>query len=422
MKKEKRIPTILGLFLLLATLYVGNFVINRQINNSTKASGTCEPSNLQITNITHKSATVSFVTSLECSSAISITNQTVENLKGKSKVHYFEINSLEESKVYTFKIISGGETYSLDSYNFKTAQNPNSQIPSSNLAWGRVFKPDKTVVTQAIIYFFIPGASPLSALVNSSGEWYIALATSFNESLTDYFSSPKNTEEDIVVIDDSGNQTQIVNNTNRNNPVPDIIIGQNNFFSSNENIELPLDDFSEDETDFSDAEINSLTIFSPEENQVLSTARPDFFGFAKADSTLTIKVESPIVINGSIKTESDGTWNWTPSQDLTPGEHTVTVTDSDNNVVSKKFIVLAAESNNSLISDSTLAPTSIPTSAPTATPTFIPTSTPTRTYVSSSIPSTSSGVPKTGNSIPITTIIILSLFLFTSAFIYYKKN
>lgn len=152
MKKEKKIPTILGLILLLATMYIGN-VINRRTNLSTQAGGSCEPINPQVTNITNNSAVISFATSSDCLSMVSLTNRTINSLKDEGKIHYFEINSLEESKAYVFSIISGGKTYSSDNFNFKTGQKPNQKIPESNLAWGTVYNPDKTPANNSIIYF-----------------------------------------------------------------------------------------------------------------------------------------------------------------------------------------------------------------------------------------------------------------------------
>ncbi len=266
-----------------------------------------------------------------------MSGRTIENTKGKGKIHYFEINSLEESKVYTFSIISDGKNYSSDNYNFKTAQKPTSQIPDSNLAWGRIYKSDQTLADNAIVYFSVPGASPLSALVTSSGDWNIALATSFNESLTNYFSSPTNTEESIVVVDDNQTQTQVVGNTDHNNPVPDIILGQNNFSAPSPVIELPQANLLDKNYDLS--EDTSLTISNPQNDEIVSTKRPDFFGTAQPGGNLKIEVHSSTVINDDVAVDDDGSWNWSPSQDLAPGEHTITVTDEDDNVVTKKFIV-----------------------------------------------------------------------------------
>ena len=414
MKKEKKMPTIIGLILLLLTLFLGTFLVTRQTSFSSQASASCEPLNVQITNLTNNSATVSFITSADCLSTLSLSNQTVEDIKNKGKIHYFEINSLKDSQAYTFSIISGGEKYSSDNFNFKTAQKPNNQIPASNLAWGRVYNPDQTPATKAIIYFSVVGASPLSALVTSTGEWNIPLATSFNESLTDYFTTPPNTEENIVVINYDQTQTQIISSTDHNNPVPDIIIGQNNFSipSPATQVELPQASLLDGDYDF--PKNSSLSISNPDDNETLSTKRPEFFGTAEPGSNLKIEVHSSEIIDGSVTTNEDGTWDWSLSQDLSPGEHTITVTDEDNNSISKRFIVLAAESNTSFTASSSATPTEIPTSTPTLIPT--PTSIPT------SVPSTSSGVPKTGNTIPTGIIIILSLISLSFAFVFYKKN
>lgn len=412
MNKEKKIPTIFGLILLVIVIYFGIFLVNHQTNTSTQASGDCEPINLQVTNITNNSVNISFTTSKECLSNVSLQNRTIENLKGKSKIHYFELNSLNESTAYNFSIISGGETYSSDDYNFKTAQKPSSQIPDSNLAWGKVYTSNQTPETNAIVYFSISGASSLSALVTSDGDWNIALATSFNESLTNYFSLPSNTEENIIIIDSNQTQTQVVGNTDHNNPVPDITIGQNVFTAPSPAIELPQTNLLDKEYDFSDS--TSLTISNPSDNETLSTKKPDFFGTAKPGSNLKIEVHSSVAIDESTTTSDDGSWNWSPSQDLTPGEHTITVTDEDNNSITKKFVVLAAESNTSFTaSSSAVTPTKTPTSTPTRIPT--PTSIPT------SVPSTSSGVPRTGNTLPTGIILIASFISFCFAFIYYKK-
>ena len=187
MKKEKRIPTILGLILILSTVFIGSRLVGRTTTSFTQASGECDPINPQITNLTHQTATVSFTTTGSCLVNVNIDNKTLPDTKDKGTIHYIEIVGLEESKAYLFSVISGGKEFKSDSYNFKTAQKPNKDIPTSNLAWGRVLNPDQSPAGNAIVYLNIPGASALSAAVTSSGNWNIALATSFNESLTDWF-------------------------------------------------------------------------------------------------------------------------------------------------------------------------------------------------------------------------------------------
>ncbi|MFA5750181.1 MAG: Ig-like domain-containing protein [Candidatus Shapirobacteria bacterium] len=421
MKTEKHIPTILGLLFLLGAVFGGVILTKQNSNSITKASGNCEPINPQITNITYNSANISFTTSSDCLTNINLDNKTFLDIKPKSKIHYFEINSLKENDEYSFTIISDGKNFSSDSFNFQTAKKPQKNIPSSNLAWGKTLTPEKKPATDAIVYLNIPGGSPLSALVTSSGNWNISLSTSFNESLTDWFTPASNIEESIVVISSGYNQTQIISNTSRNNPVPDIILGQNNFSlpenienSNNESLITTNNDLSVNKT---------LTISNPKDNESISSKKPAFFGTASPNSNLSVKVESPIVITDKIQVNNDGSWNWSPPQDLTPGEHTITITTEKDEIISRKFIVLAAEKEPSFSASSSAI---ITTPTPTITPTIIVTSTPTATNtptkIKSSNPSTSSGVPKTGTSLPTLLLIFFSISSVTFAYVYNKKS
>lgn len=424
MKKETGFPTIIGLVLLVFTVFFGVKLSQKTTTTSSQASGDCHPINPQITNITYNSATISFTTSSECAATLNISDRIVNDVKNKSTIHYFEINDLETLKVYQFTIISGGNNYSSDEYTFKTAKKPEKAIPGSNLAWGRILKPDKTTASEVIVYLNIPNSSPLSALVTSSGNWNIPLSTSFNESLTDWFTPISNTEENIFIIAPGFNQTQVINNTSSNNPVPDITLGENVFEapaitpteeSNSQNLIKGNYDLSSD---------SSLDIANPKNNENLSTKRPDFFGTGSPGSNLKIKVESPVVITDEVEVENDGSWNWSPNQDLTPGEHTITVTDDNNNIITRKFIVLAAESNtsfsaspsaNNITPTATPTPTKTPTPTPTISPAFTPTSIPVVK------PSTSSGVPKTGNTFPTFVLLTLSFLSLIFTLIYYQK-
>ena len=425
MKKEKRIPTILGLLFLIGAVFGGIFLTNQNTNPVSKASGTCDPVNPQVTNITYSSANISFTTSSECLSNVSVNNKNFENIKLKSKIHYFEITGLKENNSYQFVIISDGKNYNSDSFNFQTATKPNKTIPSSNLAWGRVFTPEGQSASDAIVYLNIPGSSPLSALVTTSGNWNISLSTSFNESLTDWFTPPNNVEENLVVLSPNYDQTQIVSNTSRNNPVPDITLGQNNF-SSPQNLESSSESLIKIETDLTTQQ--PLTITNPSDNETISSPKPDFFGTAPAKTKLSVKVESDPVYTDTVTVNDDGSWNWSPPANLAPGEHTITVTTTDNKTISRKFIVLAAESSQPAFSASSSATiTTTPTPTPTTkkltpSPTIKITNTPTTTQVKTTNPSTASGVPKTGTTLPTLILIILSICSVSFAYVYHKKS
>jgi hypothetical protein len=329
--------------------------------------------------------------------------------------------------------------YEESSYKFDTATNPNGSIPSSNLAWGRIFTPELKAANKVIVFLNIPGSSPLSALVTSMGNWNISLANTFNESKSGRFIPLNNTTEEIIIIDQDSQATQIVGNTSNNNPVPDIILGQNQFSTATVIYDTKTDTGSlSSVTSVSDSK--ELDILNPKDSESISTQKPDFFGTGPINSTVKIEIHSSTVYNGEVTVNNDGSWNWSPPSNLEPGEHTITATTIVNGVekvITRTFTILATDSNPSYSASSsatTIIPTSTPTLTPTPTlskkititPTLIPTiiSTPTTIptpTTSISNPSTSSGIPKTGNLDPTILLLLIASSLITCSFFSFKK-
>ncbi|MDD4938421.1 MAG: Ig-like domain-containing protein, partial [Candidatus Shapirobacteria bacterium] len=175
-------------------------------------------------------------------------------------------------------------------------------------------------------------------------------------------------------------------------------------------------------------------ITNPSDNETVSTKKPEFFGDGPAGEKLTIKVESPIVYTDEITINEDGTWNWSPPENLTPGEHTITITGSNNTILSHKFVVLAAEdepsfsaSGSAEIETPTPSPTEIPTPTPTSipTPTLNPTSTPT-IFINEASPTivqtTPSELPQTGNIAPTFLLFFISLTSVAFAVFFLQKE
>lgn len=412
MKQPKSIPTILGLLLLLTAVFGGVILTSRKSSFGSKAGSSCEPVNPQVTNITYKSVSISFSTNSDCQSSININNQLVKN-DTSSKTHYFEVTSLKENSDYIYSIISGGNTYSSSSYQVSTAQKPSVEATASNLAWGKVLNSNGTPSEKAIVYLNIPGASPLSAITTSSGNWNIPLSTSFNDNKTNWFTPPANIEENIYVLAPDQSITQVVSNTSSNNPVADIIVGQNNFNSPKVDT-TQVGSLPETSNGGIDAD-KKLDISNPSQNETLNTKKPQFFGSAPSNSEITIEVHSAELIAGQTVSNDDGTWEWSVPKDLTPGEHTITVTAKNKTTglietITRKFVVLAAEGETSFTASS---------SATTPTPTITPTPT---TAVRVEKPDTSSGVPTTGGVLPTLVMIISAITCLAIGLVFYSKN
>ena len=315
--KEKSIPTILGLIMLIVSIFGGIYLTSQKTYLTPKASDDCQPINPQYTNITFNSFDVSFTSSIGCISTIVVNNQPYKNYfkDQESKTHYFSVNNLKDNQEYKMVIVSGDKKYSKDEYKIKTAIKPSASLPDSNMAWGNAYSKDgSSPATGSIIYINIPGASPLSSIVNSQGYWNISLSTSFNESKTDWFSAPKDTNYDITVFSPDGTVTQLTNNTSNNNPVPDIIIGQNSL-RPRDNIVVPLPtnnyqekNYSEFDTPYFSASASATPI-----SQISPTLTPIIIDLSPTEIIIT-PTEIPNNIPTKVVTEIDKSGNTLPTQ------------------------------------------------------------------------------------------------------------
>ena len=403
MIKEKRIPTIVGIVFLIVCVVASVYLTQFRTTWGPKASGNCLPINPQVTNITYSSADISFTTSSACLVSLSTNSQTFTDLKSSSRIHYFQVTGLKAATLYTYSLISDGQTITNSSYSFRTATKPSSSLPTSNLAWGKVVGS-----TDAIVYLNIPGAAPLSSFVTTNGNWSISLANSFNDAKNNWFTPPTvAVEEDIVVISDDGQTTQVTNTTNNNNPVPDIIIGQDSALSAQPTV--------------SSGQIASispvvaqknLSITNPKEGETLSVNLPDFFGTAPVNTRVVVEITGLTSLTGDTMSTTAGSWHWSPSSPLSSGEKTIIAKVQNQNTgawdtVSRKFTIQTSTSSSSPLSYEASG------SATTATP--IPTQTPVPT-VRVAHPSTTSTPPVTGNSLPTVAIAVCALIFFLISF------
>jgi len=191
----------------------------------------------------------------------------------------------------------------------------------------------------------------------------------------------------------------------------------------------PTSKFSLEEANPSATPSGELTITNPEAQEEINTQKPQFLGTGPVGETLTITIESPATYSGVISADQSGNWKWTPPENLETGEHTVTVSYTDNNgiiqKIAKSFTVLAA--GESSMPAMTASPSGETTtsgeSSPSAevSPTSTPTATPTISSTDSgrtSMPSTESGVPTSGYLTPTFLIFIMGTsFIFMGLFL-----
>lgn len=445
MIKKAKLPTILGIIILIIGTFAGVFVLNLKQVFRIGASPLNSPKDVRITNITNNSATISFLTDSDAATFLTWSD-TESNLNKiekedandtKFKSHSINLSGLSANKQYFFKINSEGTEYDNNSLAWKFTTGPDLgaeqfSIPIS----GTVITATGNPVKRAIVYLNISGYM-LSTLTSDAGSYVFQLGTVRSSDFKKYLFI----DEASVLTDallefsiqaDSNSVASAQINLLSSESVPPIVMGQTQDFrnqnnsgsSQNPNALLNLPATSTDQSKFQVATTGtpppptSVILESIKDGEVISTDKPQFFGKGPQGQNLTIQIHSDQVVTGSVVVPKTGSWSYTVPSNLTPGNHTITVSWVDTTGITRSltrsFIVQAAEvpaftaSGSGSVATPTPSPTIAPTSGPVVSPT--PTSIPTATPIASIVPTESPvPVPVTGDLTPTLFLFIMSI-------------
>lgn len=449
MIREARIPTLIGLFLLVLGIAAGVFLIqNRQIFRLA-ASPEETPKDVRITNISDSGFSVSWITDKGTTGFVSFgtstrLGQTASDDQDRGSepspriAHHVTLAGLAPSTTYFFNVGSGRNTFDNKGspWQIRTAPKITTPLPPTDVIFGKVETQAQTPAVGVIVYVSVPGVTPSSSVTTLAGNWSISLATARSEDLSTFASYDKdNSAVQIFVQAGAGLVATASAITGVARPLPPIILGQTHDFrnlpktegegeSPKTQFELtpqaspsaeasPSSGFSFEPLATGSAQVKpSPTIDNPKPGEEIATIKPEFRGKGPSGLKITITVESPQVYSTQLTIGGNGAWNWTPTSSLEPGEHTITLSWVDETgkkqTIIRSFTVLAAADS---LPSFTATPSGVAT--PTATPS-----------ARVSMPSTEEGVPVAGNLTATFAIFIMGLglvFAGTAAFIFKLK-
>ena len=454
--KEHRIPTWVALFILLAGITAGVIAIQQPSLSFLRAAPEIAPDQIEITNITQSSFTVSWITSQPATGLVKYGENNQPQLIardlrdpltgnfGQYTTHWINISGLNSNSSYSFTIQSQGKFYDNNGspYTittapaFKTPPQPQVELPR-----GTVITSDGQPAVGALVYLRAQNLSPQSVIVDPTGSWSINLTQARIRDLSQVFTFDTQTQNFELFIHGGDLPNSTVNFSAKSQyPLSPITLGQNYDFRSIApqpavvSVSRARFDFAPPLGAVQPTTPEEIVIWNPESDEVVATSYPLFLGSGPANITLTIVLESQGPITANVTTDDRGYWQWNPTSPLTQGEHTITISYVDfqniTHEIVRSFTVLAAEGGPAIeaspsanlsptptirVSTGTPTPTTvyeiIPTStrAPTASPTIRLTSTPIPSGVPTSIPTPTPAVPVSGTAVP--TIVLTGIGL-----------
>jgi len=154
-------------------------------------------------------------------------------------------------------------------------------------------------------------------------------------------------------------------------------------------------------------------IINPKDNQSINNQKPQFRGTSLPNEKVEIIIHSSQELTTQVTADNNGNWTYQPSNNLSPGEHTITIKTRDSSgilkTITQSFTVFAATVPGVSVTPSVtpiptlkIIPTLSPILAVTPSPTIVTliplsTATPVPSSVIAPIKS-KGGLPPTGNS------------------------
>lgn len=434
---SKRIPTILGILILIGGLIAGIVLVGQRQGFGLRAGPTAVPRNVTISNRSSNGFTVSWTTDVPVTGFVVYSdNPTRLNLPAGDErdqisgttqqytTHYVNVTGLTPDKTYYFEIGSGSENYNDGGKPYQVRTAPQAAAPPEDVISGKVVTSTNAPAGGAIVYAEITGAEALSTLTRNDGGWRIALSNARNTT-GDFVAYDKATATLTILVQagTSGTATALTTVANAN-PVPEITLGKTHNFATGEVAPVITDIGGGGGGNFSSLAVEptppeatfSVKLLNPAvEGEALATQTPEFLGTGPAGTVINLTLDVTGQ-KGVATVSATQNWTWSPPQRLSLGNHTIALSyqEGGNNFsFSRGFVILSArEATVGGLPAFSATPSATPTATATATPSITPTATPT---------ATPTGLPEAGILTPTYSLLILGIGLFVSGVVWKRK-
>ncbi|MFH1244636.1 MAG: fibronectin type III domain-containing protein [bacterium] len=422
----KRIPTLLGLLLVVAMVIFGFYYYN---NSNPKIASTITPQKVKITNVADSKFSVSWITSVETAGVVEYGQEgekltklaSDERDQGQStglyQTHHITIEELQPSTKYFFQIKSGEKMTNFDNLGSPYTVTTGPVIgftPVSRNFYGTIELPSKQSPKGTIVYVALPGAAVASTLVNASGNYAVTLSTMRTSDLRGYVQFDPSATIASVTLESGGQQSMATVSLSNVAPVPTITLGENVDFRNSPGVtqtpvvaelvpkaEIPTIFNVEPLTggnEINAVGTSTVTLLNPSVNgETLASLRPEFRGMGPVGKILTIAIAGQRAVSDTVVIATDGTWSYAPASDLKVGTQTITVSylgsGGTEQKIERTFVIAKSGAGGEPAFVAT------PSASKKASPTPVASE-------RAAMPATESGVPVTG---VITNTIMLGL-------------
>ncbi|MBI2022620.1 fibronectin type III domain-containing protein [Candidatus Daviesbacteria bacterium] len=190
-----KLPTLLGLLLLLVALGLGVALYFFREDLLTKQQVVFAPLKIEVANISDNSSTIIWQTQeqafgdvllKENSSSIEVLPDDRDGKDPKKRfTHFVTLKNLKPNTKYSFKVRNNNLHYPKDFQEFKTTSAFDKDFREEKPVIGTVIGKDSKPVDEAVVLFKIDGATKLAVFTNPTGNFIILIKNLYTEDLSD---------------------------------------------------------------------------------------------------------------------------------------------------------------------------------------------------------------------------------------------
>ena len=459
MIKKNKIPTIIGIVILLVGTFAGVFFLRTNQIFRIGASGAVAPKDIRTGNLSDTSATISWITEDATSAFISwgetqggLSKTEVESDSDqKFFTHSITLTGLKPDTAYYYKINSEGTNFDNNGIPWQLTTGDGIAVSqNSNPISGSVITATGQPSKRALVYVTVDGYL-LSTLTSDAGNFVLQLGSARTSDLKQLAQIDQAKTLLTVSAQAGGGETSSVQIFPRSaNPIPPLVLGQVQDYRSmspnpdgqNPDVDLTLPVGATDESKFNVAvpseppKATSVILESIDEGEVVTSSEPQFFGKGPGGETITITIQSEQIPPQTVKITQNGSWSFSPSTPLSEGPHSITISWLDasgiTRTLTRNFVVQAGEVP-AFVASGSATPTPTPTFTPSPTPrvspspTPIPTFNPTATPIPSVTPritptETPETLPVSGNLTPTLLVSIMGIAVIAFSFFVWRMS
>ena len=238
-----KIPTLLGLILLLIAIGLGTFLYTYKLKMDNSRKVTFTPTDIEIVNISDNQAAIIWQTktaligSINWGNTSNLTSSQIDDQDTNSNqtprlIHFVTIKNLEPATNYFFKIQSDKFKFPDQPSQFKTAPKLASQVKSNAPLIGSVLDTDLQLVTEGLVFLNLGQASNLATFITTKGNYLLPLTDLRDITETKQFVLSKETDAALVVKSGSLKSNVKITLPPGKEPLEPIILGQDSDFTA----------------------------------------------------------------------------------------------------------------------------------------------------------------------------------------------